>query len=132
MRRRAAAAAPRFAMNALRSISMSTLLVVAAMVAAPPLLYSVRRGRSDYFFVLLVNITSTSRWCGTRGKRGARAQVHKGMRMLRLGSGMALIAAAAVTAASQQQPPTFKAGIQTVSLFATVTDATGRLVPDLA
>jgi Ca-activated chloride channel family protein len=51
--------------------------------------------------------------------------------MLRLGSGMALIAAASVTAASQQQPPTFKAGIQTVSLFATVTDATGRLIPDL-
>ena len=52
--------------------------------------------------------------------------------MLRLGSGMALIVAAAVTAASQQQPPTFKAGTQTVPLFATVTDATGRLIPDLA
>jgi len=52
--------------------------------------------------------------------------------MLRLGSGIALIVAAAVTAASQQQPPTIKAGIQTVSLFATVTDATGRLVPELA
>jgi len=52
--------------------------------------------------------------------------------MLRLGSGMALTVAAAVTAASQQQPPTFKAGIQTVPLFATVTDATGRLIPDLA
>jgi Ca-activated chloride channel family protein len=45
---------------------------------------------------------------------------------------MALIAIAAVTAAAQQQPPTFKAGIQTVSLFATVTDPTGRLMPDLA
>jgi hypothetical protein len=63
---------------------------------------------------------------------GARPQVYKGIRMLRLGSGTALIVAAAVTAASQQQPPTFKTGIQTVSLFATVTDATGRLVPDLA
>ena len=52
--------------------------------------------------------------------------------MLRFGSGMAFIVAAAVTAASQQQPPTFKAGIQTVPLFATVTDATGRLIPDLA
>src|ERR1700687_1393547 len=52
--------------------------------------------------------------------------------MLRLGSGMALIVAAAVTAASQQEPPIFKAGIQTVPLFATVTDATGRLIPDLA
>ena len=45
---------------------------------------------------------------------------------------MALIVAAAVTAASQQQPPIFKTGIQTVPLFATVTDATGRLIPDLA
>src|SRR6202171_5580896 len=52
--------------------------------------------------------------------------------MLRLGSGMVLIVAATVTTASQQQPPTFKAGIQTVPLFATVTDATGRLIPDLA
>src|ERR1700680_2707711 len=52
--------------------------------------------------------------------------------MLRLGSGMALIVAAAVTAASQQQSPTFKTGIQTVPLFASVTDATGRLIPDLA
>src|SRR5580704_5807736 len=51
--------------------------------------------------------------------------------MLRLGSGLALLVTAAVTAAAQQQPPTFKAGIQTVSLFATVTDATGRLIPDL-
>ena len=45
---------------------------------------------------------------------------------------MALIVAAAVTAAAQQQQPTFKAGTQTVPLFATVTDATGRLIPDLA
>jgi Ca-activated chloride channel family protein len=52
--------------------------------------------------------------------------------MMRLGSGMALIMAAAVTAAPQQQPPIFKAGVQTVPLFATVTDASGRLIPDLA
>jgi Ca-activated chloride channel family protein len=51
--------------------------------------------------------------------------------MFRLGSSTTLIVAAAVTVAAQQQP-TFKAGIQTVSLFATVTDATGRLVPDLS
>jgi Ca-activated chloride channel homolog len=56
--------------------------------------------------------------------------------MLRLGSAIALIVAASVTAASQQQPqqqpPIFKSGTQTVPLFATVTDATGRLIPDLA
>jgi len=52
--------------------------------------------------------------------------------MLRLGSGMALIVVAAVTAAAQQQPPVFRAVTRTVPLFATVTDATGKLVPDLA
>jgi Ca-activated chloride channel family protein len=52
--------------------------------------------------------------------------------MLRLGSGTALIVAAAITAAPQQQPPVFKAVTQTVPLFATVTDAAGRLIPDLA
>src|ERR1700736_1172119 len=52
--------------------------------------------------------------------------------MLRLGSGMALIVVAAVSAAAQQQPPFFRAATRTVPLFATVTDATGRLVPDLA
>jgi Ca-activated chloride channel family protein len=52
--------------------------------------------------------------------------------MLRLGSGMALVMAAVVIAAPQQQPPfVFKAGTQVVPLFATVTDATGRLIPDL-
>jgi len=40
-----------------------------------------------------------------------------------------LTAAAALPA---QQPPVFRAGTQTVSLFATVTDATGRLIPQLA
>jgi Ca-activated chloride channel family protein len=53
------------------------------------------------------------------------------VRMLRVCSGIALIAAAAVTASAQQPEPTFRTGTQTVSLFATVTDATGRLVPAL-
>lgn len=51
--------------------------------------------------------------------------------MWRIGSGIALIVAAAVTLSAQQQPPVFKSGVQTVSVFATVTDATGRLIPDL-
>ena len=50
--------------------------------------------------------------------------------MLRFGPGMALLLAAAVTVAAQQ-PPAFKTGTQTVPLFATVTDATGRLIPNL-
>ena len=41
----------------------------------------------------------------------------------------ALLMAAAV--AAQQQSPTFRSGTQVVSLFATVTDAQKRLVPDL-
>jgi Ca-activated chloride channel family protein len=52
--------------------------------------------------------------------------------MFRPGSSIVLIIAAVVTVTAQQQPPTFKAGTQTVPLFATVTDATGRLIPDLA
>jgi Ca-activated chloride channel family protein len=52
--------------------------------------------------------------------------------MFRLGSGMALLAAAVVTASQQQPPVVFKASVQTVPLFATVTDASGRLIPDLA
>ncbi|MEO6223104.1 MAG: VWA domain-containing protein [Vicinamibacterales bacterium] len=40
----------------------------------------------------------------------------------------ALVLGAAVTA---QQQPTFRSGTRTVPLYATVTDATGRLVPDL-
>jgi Ca-activated chloride channel homolog len=53
------------------------------------------------------------------------------MLRLGLGSGMALVVASVVTLASQQQSPVFRGGTQAVSLFATVTDATGRLVPDL-
>jgi len=49
----------------------------------------------------------------------------------RVGSGVALIVAAAVSLSARQQPPVFRSGVQTVSLFATVTDATGRLIPDL-
>jgi Ca-activated chloride channel family protein len=46
----------------------------------------------------------------------------------------AVIAAGTLTAAAaspQPQQPTFRAGTQVVSLFATVTDRDGRLVPDL-
>ena len=49
-----------------------------------------------------------------------------------LSSGVALIAAAVVATSAASQQPVFKAGIQTVPLFATVTDASGRLIPDLA
>jgi Ca-activated chloride channel homolog len=49
----------------------------------------------------------------------------------RVSSGVALLVAAAVSLSAQQQPPVFRSGVQTVSLFATVTDATGRLIPDL-
>jgi VWFA-related protein len=52
--------------------------------------------------------------------------------MWRAGSGTALIVAAAVSLSAQQQPPVFRSGVQTVSVFATVTDTTGRLIPDLA
>jgi Ca-activated chloride channel homolog len=49
--------------------------------------------------------------------------------MLRLGSGMALVVVGIVSASVQQ--PIFKTGTQTVPVFATVTDATGRLIPNL-
>jgi len=39
---------------------------------------------------------------------------------------------ALVSAASQTQPPSFQAGTRTVAIYATVTNARGRLVPDLA
>src|SRR5262249_5530333 len=48
----------------------------------------------------------------------------------RVGSGVALVVAAVVSL-SAQQPPVFRSGVQTVSVFATVTDQTGRLIPDL-
>ena len=37
----------------------------------------------------------------------------------------------AAISAQQQQPPIFKSGARTVAVYATVTDSTGRLVPDL-
>jgi len=51
--------------------------------------------------------------------------------MMRLGAGMVLFVTAAAAVAAQQAP-IFRAGTQTVSLFATVTDASGRLIPQLA
>ena len=51
--------------------------------------------------------------------------------MMRLGASIVFFVAAVVTAGAQQ-PPVFKASTQTVSLFATVTDASGRLIPQLA
>ncbi len=42
-----------------------------------------------------------------------------------------ILAAAATVGVAAQQPPTFKAGTQVVSLFVTVADAQKRLVPDL-
>ena len=46
-------------------------------------------------------------------------------------AGAAVIAAALSISPAAQQGPTFKAGTQVVSIFATVTDAQKRLVPDL-
>src|SRR6185436_3668 len=44
---------------------------------------------------------------------------------------IALLAAATLTAVAQQEPPTFKATTQIVSVPATVLDGQGRLVPNL-
>ena len=41
------------------------------------------------------------------------------------------VAAIAIASAQQQQPPIFKSGARTVAVYATVTDASGRLVTDL-
>jgi Ca-activated chloride channel family protein len=43
----------------------------------------------------------------------------------------AAVALCAVTLAAQTQPPTFSGANRTVAVYATVTDAAGRLVPDL-
>jgi Ca-activated chloride channel family protein len=51
--------------------------------------------------------------------------------MIRLGSSLSCLVMVAVTLAAQDQQPVFKTATQSVPLFATVTDATGRLVPDL-
>jgi len=42
-----------------------------------------------------------------------------------------MLAAAVPGAAAQQPPPVFRAGAETVPVFVTVTDKSGRLVPDL-
>ena len=44
---------------------------------------------------------------------------------------LVLCLAATVLATADQQPPTFSSGNRTVAVYATVTDAGGRLVPDL-
>ena len=43
--------------------------------------------------------------------------------------GIALLASAAVLASQEQ--PVFKSSVRTVPIYATVVDASGRLVPDL-
>jgi VWFA-related protein len=51
---------------------------------------------------------------------------------VRVGAMLALIPAWIIALdAGRQQPPTFSAGNRTVAVYATVTDASGRLVPDL-
>lgn len=54
-------------------------------------------------------------------------------RSLRAGAAAALIFAAVVTGSAQQAPdqPLFRSGVRTVSIFASVFDANGRIVPDL-
>ena len=53
--------------------------------------------------------------------------------MMRTGPGLAAVATALLLAplGAQQRPPSFRAGVQTVPVYATVVDAAGRLVPDL-
>jgi Ca-activated chloride channel homolog len=50
-----------------------------------------------------------------------------------LSAGLAALLAVCVTAtvAVQQQQPTFRSGARTVAVYATVTDKSGRLIPDL-
>src|ERR1700691_1213431 len=47
-------------------------------------------------------------------------------------TGIFIASVAAVLAARQTQPPTFNAATRTVAVYATVTNAQGRLVPDLS
>ena len=44
---------------------------------------------------------------------------------------LAIVVSAAALAAQQPQQPTFSANVKTVAVYATVTNAQGRLVPDL-
>jgi Ca-activated chloride channel family protein len=50
----------------------------------------------------------------------------------RLFTGIFIASVAAVLAAQQTQPPTFNTATRTVAAYATVTNAQGRLVPDLS
>jgi Ca-activated chloride channel family protein len=51
--------------------------------------------------------------------------------LTRLATAMAVVCAISIGVAAQQQEPTFRSGTEIVSLFVTVADSTGRLVPDL-
>ena len=53
------------------------------------------------------------------------------MKLCSIWLGRASAIAFALASAPAQQPPTFSAGNRTVAVYATVTDAHGRLVPDL-
>jgi len=50
--------------------------------------------------------------------------------LTRLAAALAGVCAISIGVAAQQEP-TFRSGTEIVSLFVTVADATGRLVPDL-
>src|SRR5688572_33014354 len=52
-------------------------------------------------------------------------------RVFPLSAALALTCAASAALIAQVQQPTFKSGTEVVSLFVTVADASGRLVPDL-
>lgn len=51
--------------------------------------------------------------------------------MTRAASVVLVLALATGTLTARQQVPTFRSGTKTVSIYATVTDKTGRLIPDL-
>jgi Ca-activated chloride channel homolog len=60
-----------------------------------------------------------------------RLPMPSAMRAARLAFVLATVLGAAIVAAARQEQPTFRTGVQTVALYATVRDANGRLVPDL-
>ena len=53
------------------------------------------------------------------------------IRILARFGALPIVLAATVLVAAQGQPPTFQTGARTVAVYATVTNAQGRLVPDL-
>ena len=53
-------------------------------------------------------------------------------RLSRAAFAASILVLVTVSATGQQQPPPFRAGTRTVPIYATVTNAEGRLVPDLA